>query len=70
MVSLGLHRETADLLKSLTPDDLVGKGLTVKGHPVARWKLLRSMIEHEVHHHGDIASIWPCLVSRVPRCTA
>jgi len=49
-----LHRETVELLRSLTPDDLVGKGLTVQGRSVARSKLLRAMIEHEVHHRGEM----------------
>jgi len=49
-----MHRESVAMLKSLTPDDLAGKGLTPQGVPVTAWKLLRAMIEHEVHHRGEI----------------
>src|ERR1700733_15154463 len=31
-----------------------GPALAVEGHPVTRWKLLRAMIEHEVHQRGEL----------------
>jgi uncharacterized damage-inducible protein DinB len=49
-----MHRESVAMLKSLTPDDLAGKGMSPQGVPVTAWKLLRAMIEHEVHHRGEI----------------
>ena len=49
-----MHRESVEMLKDLTPDDLAGKGLSPQGVPVTAWKLLRAMIEHEVHHRGEI----------------
>jgi len=49
-----MHRESVAMLKHLTPDDLAGKGISPQGVPVTAWKLLRAMIEHEVHHRGEI----------------
>ena len=49
-----MHRETVEMLKNLTPDDLAGKGLSPQGVPLTAWKLLRAMIEHEVHHRGEM----------------
>lgn len=49
-----MHRETIDMLKDLSPDDLAGKGLSPQGVPVTAWKLLRAMVEHEVHHRGEM----------------
>ena len=49
-----MHRETVEMLKGLTPDDLAGKGLSPKGVPITAWKLLRAMVEHEIHHRGEM----------------
>jgi uncharacterized damage-inducible protein DinB len=49
-----MHRETLEMLKHLTPGDLTAKGLSPQGVPVTAWKLLRAMIEHEVHHRGEM----------------
>jgi uncharacterized damage-inducible protein DinB len=49
-----LHAETIDILKNLTPQDLERKGTSPQGVPVTAWKLLRAMIEHEVHHRGEM----------------
>jgi uncharacterized damage-inducible protein DinB len=49
-----MHAETVDLLRVLTPADLEGKGVGPQGHPITAWKLLRAMVEHEVHHRGEI----------------
>jgi uncharacterized damage-inducible protein DinB len=49
-----MHRETIELLKGLTPEDLTRKGLSPQGVPVTAWKLLRAMVEHEVHHRGEM----------------
>jgi uncharacterized damage-inducible protein DinB len=42
------------MLRTLTPDDLAGKGISVQGAPITAWKLLRAMVEHEVHHRGEM----------------
>jgi uncharacterized damage-inducible protein DinB len=49
-----MHRETIEMLKDLRPEDLNRKGLSPQGVPVTAWKLLRAMIEHEVHHRGEM----------------
>jgi uncharacterized damage-inducible protein DinB len=38
----------------LKPEDLERKGTSPQGVPVTAWKLLRAMIEHEVHHRGQL----------------
>jgi|SRR5579864_8234055 len=49
-----MHTETVDLLRALSSADLEGKGVGPQGHPITAWKLLRAMVEHEVHHRGEI----------------
>lgn len=49
-----MHRETIEMLKGLTPEGLNRKGLSPQGVPVTAWKMLRAMIEHEVHHRGEM----------------
>ncbi len=49
-----MHREATEMLRTLTPEHLQGKGLSPQGVPVTAWKLLRAMIEHEVHHRGEM----------------
>jgi uncharacterized damage-inducible protein DinB len=49
-----MHAETVGMLKNLTPDDLRGKGKSATGQPITAWKLLRAMVEHEVHHRGEL----------------
>jgi uncharacterized damage-inducible protein DinB len=49
-----MHAETLDLLGRLEPEDLERKGVGPQGHPITAWKLLRAMVEHEVHHRGEI----------------
>jgi uncharacterized damage-inducible protein DinB len=62
-----MHEETVILLKDLTPEDLNGKGTSPQGVPVTAWKLLRAMIEHEIHHRGEMYVYLALLgVSRPP----
>jgi uncharacterized damage-inducible protein DinB len=49
-----MHRETVEMLQHMTPDQLAGKGVTPQGAPITAWKLLRAMVEHEVHHRGEM----------------
>lgn len=49
-----LHAESVDIFRKLTPEDLAGTCLTPAGAPIRVWKWLRSMIEHEAHHRGQI----------------
>ena len=49
-----MHLETVNMLRGLRPEDLERKGLSPQGHAVTAWKFLRAMVEHEVHHRGEI----------------
>jgi uncharacterized damage-inducible protein DinB len=48
------HRESVELLSTLSGEDLRQKCITPGGAPITTWKWLRSMIEHENHHRGQI----------------
>jgi uncharacterized damage-inducible protein DinB len=49
-----MHSETISLLRVLRPEDLQRKGSSPQGQPITSWKLLRAMVEHEIHHRGEI----------------
>jgi len=48
----GLHGESVEMLSSLT--DLEAKCTTPDGAAMAKWKWMRAMVEHEIHHRGQI----------------
>jgi uncharacterized damage-inducible protein DinB len=48
-----LHAESMALFAQLTDEQLAKKCLTPGGE-LATWKWLRAMVEHEVHHRGQI----------------
>ena len=49
-----MHAESVGLLRTLTQDDLRQRCTTPAGSEIAVWKWLRAMVEHEVHHRGQI----------------
>ena len=49
-----LHNESVTLLKTLSDDDLSAKCQTPAGTSITVWKWLRAMLEHEVHHRGQL----------------
>jgi uncharacterized damage-inducible protein DinB len=49
-----LHGETVEVLRSLSDSALQGKCLTPMGGEITVWKWLRAMIEHQVHHRGQL----------------
>lgn len=49
-----MHAESVAALRPLTPDDLRSRCRTPAGSEITVWKWLRAMIEHEVHHRGQI----------------
>jgi uncharacterized damage-inducible protein DinB len=49
-----LHAESMEILAGLTPDQLAAKCTTPAGTPITVWKWLRAMVEHEVHHRGQL----------------
>lgn len=52
--ALRMHEETLEILSSLSPEDLVQKTRTPAGATITVWKWLRTMVEHEAHHRGQI----------------
>jgi uncharacterized damage-inducible protein DinB len=48
------HAESLELLARLTPEDLARRCQTPGGASLPAWKWLRSMVEHEIHHRGQI----------------
>jgi uncharacterized damage-inducible protein DinB len=49
-----LHADTLRELSTLTDEDLDRRATTPGGQPLAVWKWLRGMVEHEAHHRGQI----------------
>ncbi|TRX62583.1 DinB family protein [Fulvivirga sp. M361] len=47
-----LHIETIEILAQLEKEDLNKKCETPGGYKITVWKLLRAMVEHEIHHRG------------------
>ncbi|MDY8137782.1 DinB family protein [Aquimarina sp. 2201CG5-10] len=47
-----LHKESVEILSKLTPDNLLQRCETPGGTKISVWKLLRAMVEHEIHHRG------------------
>lgn len=52
-----LHDESLALLGELTPEQIQGPCRTVAGAEVPVWLLLRVMLEHEIHHRGQLYSL-------------
>jgi uncharacterized damage-inducible protein DinB len=48
------HLESMEILRALAPEDFDLKCQTPAGAPIAVWKWLRAMTEHEAHHRGQI----------------
>lgn len=49
-----MHAETVEIISGLTKEQLSEKCMTVGGLEITVWKWLRAMIEHEVHHRGQL----------------
>ena len=49
-----LHAESLEIFSKLTDEDLLRKCQTPGGVPLPTGKWLRAMVEHEVHHRGQI----------------
>jgi uncharacterized damage-inducible protein DinB len=49
-----LHGEDVEILSGFSEAELNRKCVTPEGFSITSWKWLRSMIEHEVHHRGQI----------------
>lgn len=49
-----MHREALSIFAELTPEDLRSRCETPGGASLRVWKWLRAMVEHEVHHRGQL----------------
>jgi uncharacterized damage-inducible protein DinB len=49
-----LHGQTVEILSCLGDEALTGKCTTPDGARITVWKWLRLMMEHEIHHRGQI----------------
>ena len=49
-----MHGEAMAIFRSLDDAALARKCVTPAGTPITVWKWLRAMVEHEVHHRGQI----------------
>ena len=49
-----MHRQSMEIFRGLSPEDLERRCETPGGTPLKVWKWLRSMVEHEIHHRGQI----------------
>jgi len=49
-----MHRESMEIFRRLTDEDLQKKCLTPNDTPITVWKWLRALAEHEIHHRGQI----------------
>jgi uncharacterized damage-inducible protein DinB len=49
-----MHAQSLDILRGFTDADLLEKCSTPAGSPIGRGKWMRAMVEHEIHHRGQI----------------
>ena len=49
-----LHGESMEIFSKLTDASLQEKCINVGGMEITRWKWMRSMVEHEIHHRGQL----------------
>ena len=48
------HQEAVEIYRSLSPEALAGHCTTPAGTSITTWKWLRAMVEHEIHHRGQL----------------
>ncbi len=61
-----MRAETVDIIGGLAPEDLRRKCTTLGGAEITAWKWLRLMIEHEIHHRGQLYQMLGVLGVKVP----
>ena len=49
-----LHAESLEVFKRLTSENLKEKCITPGSVAITKWKWLRAMVEHEIHHRGQL----------------
>ncbi len=61
-----MHRESVEMLSRLSDEQLQQKCPSADGTPITTWKLLRAMVEHEIHHRGELYAYLGVLGVTVP----
>jgi len=49
-----LHQESLEIFSNLSDEDLKRKCMTPGNTEISVWKWLRAMVEHEIHHRGQL----------------
>ena len=49
-----MDRQTVEIIRGLGPEGMTRKCTTPDGASITVWKWLRLMVEHEIHHRGQI----------------
>lgn len=49
-----MHRQSMEIFAALSDEQLQNRVQTPGGQSITCWKWLRAMIEHEIHHRGQI----------------
>ena len=52
-----LHADAVEIFRGLSSDDLEARCATVGGVEMRVWKWLRLMVEHEIHHRGQLYEV-------------
>lgn len=60
------HRESMEIFRRLTDEEINGKCETPGGAGITVWKWLRLMAEHEVHHRGQLYTYLGVLGIKTP----
>lgn len=60
------HQEAVEIYRSLSPEALAGHCTTPAGTSITTWKWLRAMVEHEIHHRGQLYLMLSMLGVKTP----
>ncbi|MEP2667652.1 MAG: DinB family protein [Cyclobacteriaceae bacterium] len=60
------HRESMEIFRSLSDEQVHGKCETPGGAKITVWKWLRLMAEHEIHHRGQLYTYLGVLGIKTP----
>ena len=60
------HQESIAIFEQLSENSLSSKCMTPGGTPITVWKWLRAMVEHEVHHRGQLYTYLGILGIKTP----
>jgi uncharacterized damage-inducible protein DinB len=61
-----LNQDSIEKIRTLDDRHLERKCESADGTPITVWKLLRAMVEHEIHHRGELYALLGMLGVNVP----